>query len=177
MTTPTAVQTLDLSTRFPDVATPDTRPGYSGWLVDKSHLVEFAIALRDEFGYDYLSSVTGVDYLPEGKMEVVYQVYRTTGGPGVMFKVQVPRQDPVEVPSLVSIYPGAEFQEREAWDLLGIKFSGHPDLRRILMWEGFSGFPPTTLLIHPISHQRQNPLIPRKPFTMPCVNIKRMRLA
>ena len=141
MTTPAAVQTLDLSTRFPDVAIPDTRPGYSGWLIDKSRLVEFATALRDEFGYDYLSSVTGVDYLPEGKMEVVYQVYRTTGGPGVMFKVQVPRQDPVEVPSLVSIYPGAEFQEREAWDLLGIKFSGHPDLRRILMWEGFSGFP------------------------------------
>ena len=60
----------------------DTRPGYSGWLVDKTHLVEFATALRDEFGYDYLSSVTGVDYLPAGKMEVVYQVYRTTGGPG-----------------------------------------------------------------------------------------------
>ena len=80
MTTPIAVQTLDLSTRFPDVASPDTRPGYSGWQVDKSHLLEFAIALRDEFGYDYLSSVTGVDYLPEGKMEVVYQVYRTTGG-------------------------------------------------------------------------------------------------
>ncbi len=73
---------------------PDTRPGYSGWLVDKSHLLEFATALRDEFGYDYLSSVTGVDYLPEGKMEVVYQVYRTTGGPGLMFKVQVPRDRP-----------------------------------------------------------------------------------
>ena len=58
-----------------------------------------------------------------------------------MFKVQVPRADPVEVPSLVSIYPGAEFQEREAWDLLGIKFTGHPDLRRILMWEGFAGLP------------------------------------
>ncbi len=43
----------------------------------------------------------------------------------------------MEVPSLVSIYPGAELQEREAWDLFGIKFTGHPDLRRILMWEGF----------------------------------------
>ncbi len=141
MATPAPVQTLDLSSRFPNMLSADARPGYSGWLLDKSHLLEFATALRDEFGYDYLSSITGVDYLPEGKMEVVYQLYKTTGGPGLMFKVQVPRADPVEVPSLVSIYPGAEFQEREAWDLLGIKFTGHPDLRRILMWEDFAGFP------------------------------------
>ncbi len=45
------------------------------------------------------------------------------------------------VPSLVSIYPGADFQEREAWDLLGIRFDGHPNLKRILMWEGFEGYP------------------------------------
>jgi NADH-quinone oxidoreductase subunit D/NADH-quinone oxidoreductase subunit C/D len=141
MAAPLSSQTHDLSSRFPNQISADTRPGYSGWLLDKSNLLEFAAALRDEFGYDYLSSVTGVDYLPEGKMELVYQVYRTTGGPGLMFKVQVPRTDPVEVPSLVAIYPGAEFQEREAWDLLGIKFTGHPDLRRIFMWEGFAGFP------------------------------------
>ena len=73
-------------------------------------------------------------------MEVVYHVYRTTGGTGLVFKTQVPREDPV-VPSLFPIYPGAEFQEREAWDLLGIRFAGHPDLRRILMWEGFAGHP------------------------------------
>jgi NADH-quinone oxidoreductase subunit C/D len=141
MTSPVPVQTLDLSGRFPNILSADSRPGYSGWLLEKTNLLEFAATLRDELGYDYLSSITGVDYLPEDRMEVVYQVYKTTGGPGLMFKVQVPRQDPVEVPSLVSIYPGAEFQEREAWDLLGIKFTGHPDLRRILMWEGFAGFP------------------------------------
>ena len=141
MVAPVSSQANDFSSRFPNQIKADARPGYSGWLVDGSHLLEFAGALRDEFGYDYLSSVTGVDYLPEGKMEVVYQVYRTTGGSGLMFKVQVPRADPVEVPSLVGIYPGAEFQEREAWDLLGIKFTGHPDLRRIFMWEGFAGYP------------------------------------
>jgi len=141
MAAPLSSQTQELTSRFSNLINADTRPGYSGWLLDKTHLLEFATALRDEFGYDYLSSVTGVDYLPEGKMEIVYQAYRTTGGPGVMFKVQVPRTDPVEVPSLVPIYPGAELQEREAWDLLGIKFTGHPDLRRIFMWEGFAGFP------------------------------------
>ncbi len=141
MTAPAPVETLDLAARFPGWVTPDSRPGYSGWIVEKDKLLDFARALRDDLGYDYLSSVTGVDYLPEGKMEVVYHAYKTTGGPGVNFKVQVERRDPVEVPSLVSIYPGAEFQEREAWDLLGIKFTGHPDLRRILMWEDFAGHP------------------------------------
>jgi NADH:ubiquinone oxidoreductase subunit D len=57
-----------------------------------------------------------------------------------VFKVQAPRENPV-VPSLVDIYPGADFQEREAWDLLGIRFEGHPNLKRILMWEGFQGHP------------------------------------
>ncbi len=138
---PVAIKSLDLSERFPGTVTPDTRPGYSGWIVEKGKLLEVAATLRDEFNYDYLSHVTGVDYLPDARMEVVYQVYKTTGGPGLMFKVQAPREDPVEIPSLVSVYPGAELQEREAWDLLGIKFTGHPDLRRILMWEGFSGHP------------------------------------
>ena len=47
----------------------------------------------------------------------------------------------MEVPSLTDVWLGAEYQEREAWDLLGIKFTNHPDLRRILMWEGFEGHP------------------------------------
>lgn len=130
----------DLAARFPGAVTVDTRKGYEGCIVDRDHLVEVATAVRDEFGYDYLSSVTGVDYLPEGMMEVVYHAYKTTGGPGLAFKAQTPRDDAV-VPSLVAVYPGADLQEREAWDLLGIRFEGHPDLRRILMWEGFAGHP------------------------------------
>ncbi len=141
MTTPVQTQTIDLAARFPSVVTPDTRPGFSGFIVEKDSLVEVATAIRDEFGFDLLTAVTGVDYLPENKMEVVYHAYKTTGGPGLVFKVQVPRVDPVEVPSLIDIWPGVDFQEREAWDLLGIKFTGHPDLRRILMWEGYEGHP------------------------------------
>jgi NADH-quinone oxidoreductase subunit C/D len=140
MTTP-AIEALDLAAKFPGAVTADTRPGFSGWLVEAAKLIEFATFVRDELGYDFLSSVTGVDYINEGKMEVVYHAYKTTGGPALIFKVQVPRVDPMEVPSLIAIWPGADFQEREAWDLLGIKFSGHPDLRRILMWEGFEGHP------------------------------------
>src|SRR5258708_2487215 len=115
MTTP-EIGTLDLTVKFPGSVTPDPRPNYSGWLVEAATLLEFAAYARDELGYDLLSSVTAVDYLAEGKMEVVYHAYKTSGGPALLFKVQVPRVDPVEVPSLISIWPGVDFQEREAWD-------------------------------------------------------------
>ena len=141
MATPTQTETLDLAAKFSGVVVPDERENYTGWIVEKDSLVEVATFLRDEVGYDLLSSVTGVDYLPEDMMEVVYQVYKTTGGPGIFFKVQIPRVDPMEIPSVTAIWRGADFQEREIWDLYGIKFVGHPDLRRILTWEGFEGHP------------------------------------
>jgi NADH:ubiquinone oxidoreductase subunit D/NADH:ubiquinone oxidoreductase subunit C len=158
MTAPASTPTLDLVQRFPGVVSADTRPGFSGFIVEKDKLVEFATAIRDEFGFDLLTAVTGVDYLPENKMEVVYHAYKTTGGPGLVFRVQVPRVDPIEVPSLIEVYPSADFQEREAWDLLGIKFTGHPDLRRILMWEGYEG--------HPLRKDWQEPFFEEevKPF-------------
>ena len=129
-----------LEARFPGKVSKDTRAGYAGYMVKPETLAEFAGALRDQLGLRYLSSVTAVDYLAEDLMEVVYHAYRPEGGPGVVFKAQTPRQDP-RLPSLVPLFPGAEFQEREAWDLFGIHFEGHPDLRRILMWEGFHGHP------------------------------------
>jgi NADH-quinone oxidoreductase subunit C/D len=137
---PASPLTIDLVSRFPGVVTADSRPGFSGFIIEKDSLLEVAAAVRDEFGFDLMTAVTGVDYFPD-KMEVVYHAYRTTGGPGLVFKVQVPRVDPVEVPSLIHLWPGVDLQEREAWDLMGIKFTGHPDLRRILMWEGFEGHP------------------------------------
>ncbi|MBE0683988.1 MAG: NADH-quinone oxidoreductase subunit D [Anaerolineales bacterium] len=141
MTAPASTQTVDLAARFPQSVSADARPGYSGFIVKKENLVEVATAIRDEFGYDLLATVTGVDYLAENKMEVVYHAFKTTGGAGLTFKVQVDRVDPVEVPSLINVWAGVDFQEREAYDLLGIRFTGHPDLRRILMWEGYEGHP------------------------------------
>ena len=64
----------DLAARFSHAISQDERPGYEGYIVKAENLVEFATALRDDFGYDFLSSVTGVDYLPDDIMEVVYQV-------------------------------------------------------------------------------------------------------
>ena len=129
-----------LEARFPGIVSRDERKGYEGYIVQTDKLVAVATRLRDEFGYDYLSSITGVDYLPEDKMEVVYHLYKSTGGPGLVLKAQTSREA-ASVPSLMPVYPGADFQEREAWDLFGIHFEGHPDLRRILMWEGFHGHP------------------------------------
>jgi len=126
--------------RFPDWVRIDEREGYEGLIVESTNLVPLMQTLRDEFGYDSLTSVTGVDYLPEEKMEVVYHIYKSTGGSILVIKTQLPRAKSI-VPSLVGLFPGAAFQEREAWDLLGIRFEGHPNLKRILMWEGFAGHP------------------------------------
>jgi NADH-quinone oxidoreductase subunit D/NADH-quinone oxidoreductase subunit C/D len=130
----------DLEKRFSEFLRPDERKGYEGFLVNPENLIQLISSLKNEMGYDYLASLTGVDYLPEGKMEVVYHLRKSTGGSPLVIKAQVPRDNPI-LPSLVPIFPGADFQEREVWDLFGIKFENHPDLRRILMWEGFNGHP------------------------------------
>lgn len=129
----------ELEEHFPEIVR-DGRKGYEGYIVPAEKLVEFATSFRDDFGYDFLSSVTGVDYLPDDLMEVVYHAYQTTGGPALVYKVQVDRNNPV-VPSLTPVFPGASLQEREAWDLMGIHFEDHPDLKRVLLWEGFDGHP------------------------------------
>jgi len=99
--------------------------------------------LRDdaELRLDYLSNVTGVDW-PDS-LEAVYHLYSVAKihGPVVIRMHTVNRTDQVELPSLTPIWRSAEFQEREIFDLYGIVFTGHPDLRRLLMWEGFKDHP------------------------------------
>lgn len=140
-TDPVEAAEAALKEKFPESITDDTRDRYTGLIVSAEHLVEVSEYVRDYLGFDYLSSLTGVDLIDENKMEVVYHTFSTKkGGKSVVLKVQVDREDPI-VPSLVSVWPGASFQEREAWDLFGIRFEGHPDMRRILLWEGFEGHP------------------------------------
>ena len=130
-----------LKERFPEHVTDDTRDGYEGLMVTPDKIVEVTTALRDELGFNYLASLTGVDLPDDGKQEVVYHMSNLVQGGGPLtLHVQTDRDNSV-VPSITSIFPGADFQEREAWDLLGINFEGHYDLRRILMWDGFDGHP------------------------------------
>jgi NADH-quinone oxidoreductase subunit C/D len=131
-----------LQERLPDAVKADDRKGYSGIIVSTDKLVDVAMALRDEFGFNYLSSATAVDYLGQGdQLEMVYHAFSVpAGGPGLVFKAQTNRENPT-IPSLVPVWPGADFQEREAYDLYGIRFPGHPNLKRILLWDGFDGHP------------------------------------
>ena len=130
-----------LKQRFPEAVKDDTRQGYAGVVIARDQLVEVAQAIRDDLGYNYLSSATAVDYLGvEDSMEMVYHSYRITGGPALVFKAQTEREN-ARVPSLIDVWPGVDFQEREAYDLYGIRFPGHPNLKRILLWDGFNGHP------------------------------------
>ena len=119
----------------------------AGLVVNPEKLVEFCTYLRDQEGYDLLSNETGVDYKgypgrdASDRFEVVYHLYsvKNKSGPLVL-KARVPEDKP-ELPSVYPVWPGAELQEDEIWDLYGINFTGHPYLRRILMWDGFNGHP------------------------------------
>lgn len=125
---------------FPEWFTPESRQGYEGFIIPSDRNIEAAEYLLHEKNFDFLTSVTAADYFPEDRLEVIYHFKRSTGGSPITMKCVLGRENS-EIQSLVKIYPGAELQEREVWDLFGVKFTGHPDLRRILTWEGFGGHP------------------------------------
>jgi NADH-quinone oxidoreductase subunit C len=112
----------------------------NGLVVVAERIVEAALYLRDTLGYAFLSDIAVVDYLAAELFELVYRFYNTEGGGSVVLKVRLPRANPT-LPSLTPHWPGANFHEREAFDLYGIDFAGHPYLRRIYMWDEFEGFP------------------------------------
>ena len=140
-------------------------------LIDREHGLAAARWLRDELQMDFCSNVTAVDWpergitekktpqqivdgvetafeqtnkgMMPGYLEVVYHLFSMVAKTGpVVMRMRTPnRSDDTRLPSVTPVWRSAEFQEREAFDLFGIQFEGHPDLRRILMWEGFSDFP------------------------------------
>jgi NADH:ubiquinone oxidoreductase subunit D/NADH:ubiquinone oxidoreductase subunit C len=107
-------------------------------LIEAARLPEVARSLRDEHGLDYLNNLTCVDW-PD-RFESVYHLCSMKGGGTLTLKVAADKENPI-VPSLTSVYAGADFQEREVYDMFGVRYAGHPNLRRILMWEGFAGHP------------------------------------
>jgi NADH-quinone oxidoreductase subunit C len=109
--------------------------------VDPDRLVAVATYLRDdaELDFRYLISVCGVDRLDH--FEVVYHLQSLSRNHTAILKtVAAGHQDP-QVPSMTPLWQGAQLQEREVYDLMGIRFEGHPDLRRIFLWDGFPGYP------------------------------------
>ncbi len=128
-----------LEAKIPGVALKKVRE--SLLIENPVELIQVAAVIHKsaEFGFDYLSSVTASDYLTY--LETVYHFYSITKKEGpLVLRVRVSKENP-HIPSLFKLFRSAEFQEREAYDLYGIIYDGHPDLRRLLMWEGFDGFP------------------------------------
>jgi len=102
---------------------------------------ELSVFLRDEpdLRFDYLMCLSGVDY-GKGTLGVVYNIYSMALKHKINIKIEVPKDNP-EVPSVADIWHTANWHEREAYDLIGIKFIGHPDLRRILLPDDWEGHP------------------------------------
>ena len=99
--------------------------------------------LRDEFAFDLLADVTAIDWA-EGvspRFTAVYHLFSTTRHVYLRVAANCANDEAPEVPSVTALWPGADWHEREVFDMFGIKFAGHPDLRRILMWDGYPHFP------------------------------------
>jgi NADH-quinone oxidoreductase subunit C len=107
-------------------------------------LYDLLKCLKDECGFDYLCDVAGIDYLsyPDAtdRYGVVYALTNTKTGERVFVKAHANDPDPT-LPSVVSLWKGADWMEREVYDMFGVTFDGHPDLRRILMPAEFTAFP------------------------------------
>ncbi len=94
---------------------------------------------NSELEFNFLNSITAVDYVEY--FEVVYHITSFSYNHQAILKVRVYGRDEPSLPSVCSIWPGANFQEREIFDLMGLSFKGHPNLKRIMLWEGFPGHP------------------------------------
>jgi NADH-quinone oxidoreductase subunit C len=129
----------------PDAQVELLETGEPSLLVDCAHLPAVARSIKEDetLRMDLCSNVTGVDYPADDVIEIVYHFYSVELKIGpIILKTRVPREvDKCECPSITPLYRGAELQEREVYDLYGVRFTEHPDLRRILMWDGFEGFP------------------------------------
>jgi NADH-quinone oxidoreductase subunit C len=112
--------------------------------VDREIIRPAALYLRYELGFNLLLDITSVDYFgDEPRFEVIYE-FCVLGGPNdqehLRLKLKVSEDDPT-VDSIVEAHQGADWHEREIFDMMGITFNGHPDLRRILMWDGYPYHP------------------------------------
>ncbi len=126
-------------------------------IVSRENLVDECLCLRNVDKYEYLMDLCGVDYpgRPEGRFEVVYHLFSFQNNKRLRLKVILAENDPV-APSVTSVWKAANWFERECFDLFGIKFSNHPNLKRILLFDEFEG--------HPL---RKDYPIERRPASLP----------
>lgn len=124
-----------------------THDGWDALQVPPSRWFDACRWLREEAGCNFLASLTAVHYLDDGYFAVVAHLYpveldgRAIGDRKVVLRTRVDDEPEAALDSVASLWPTAAWHEREVWDMFGIGFRGHPDLRRILMVEGFDGHP------------------------------------
>ncbi|HKV55863.1 MAG TPA: NADH-quinone oxidoreductase subunit C [Candidatus Binataceae bacterium] len=152
-----------LKERFPDQILETGGKPDPFAVVDPAAIVDVCRALRDdaETAMDCLSNETGVDY--KDRIEVVYHLYSYKHHHGCVLKLKLPRENPA-VDTVEGVWRAANWMEREIFDLLGVTFEGHSDMRRILMPEDWPGYPlrkdfVEPLEYHGISTVRESPII------------------
>jgi len=129
---------VKLAEKFPGAI---EEAGRDALLVKISSLLDVMTYLKNtpDFNFDYFNFLTAVDYY--SFFEIVYHLTSTNHNHSVFIKTRCYDRARPSVPSVVSLWQGADFQEREIFDLFGISFTGHPNLKRIFLWEGFDGHP------------------------------------
>lgn len=126
--------------------------------IERDRAYDFFRALRDEpdFEFNFLTDLTAVDWLErKPRFDVVYQLNSLTRGHRIRVKIAVDGPEPW-VPSVVGVWGAADWLERECFDMFGIVFKGHPDLRRILMYDSFEGYP----LRKDYLYNKRQPIVP-----------------
>jgi NADH-quinone oxidoreductase subunit C len=142
MTMDTAALLAELLAAFPG-AKARPSPDMPGLDVPAADLPAVAARLRDAHGFDLLADLCGVDRGPAAspRFSVVVHLLGSAHHAYLRVAAACPDDAAPEVPSLVAVHPGADWHEREAFDMFGIRFAGHPDLRRILMWDDYPHHP------------------------------------
>jgi len=109
--------------------------------VESAKIADVAGFLKSDsrLDFNFLNSISAVDYI--NHFEVVYHLTSMNKHHTAIVKTRLDGRDELTLPSVYHLWRGADFQEREIWDLMGISFAGHPNLKRIMLWEGFDGHP------------------------------------
>ena len=132
-----------LKAKFGDLISerPDFRGESSVFLSDAEKIVEVCQYAKGDLGFDYLVDITSLDnYGDDPRWTIVYHLRGLRSGCEVRIKTDV-SEEKSKLPTVISVWATANWHEREIYDMMGIHFAGHPDLRRILMWEGYPYFP------------------------------------
>jgi NADH-quinone oxidoreductase subunit C len=135
----------DIAGRFPSAKIDYVRPRRVKATIPPDKIKVVALYIRDTLGFDHLNVVGGTDYMQQKEFEVIYFVgsISTPGQQDLIIQLaeRVDRDSP-RVPSLTEVWGAAEYHERETFEMLGIVFEGHPDLRRLLLPEDWNDIPP-----------------------------------